>query len=89
MVTEELEAALRAGPKFIYVLPNFQNPPASRFRWNAACVVELADRYGVPIIEDDPYGQLRFEGRAYSLHRRAGWTAHPQPTGITPATSST
>ncbi len=25
-------------------------------------LVELADRYGVPIIEDDPYGQLRFEG---------------------------
>ena len=25
-------------------------------------LVELADRYGVPIVEDDPYGQLRFEG---------------------------
>ena len=25
-------------------------------------LVELADRYGVPIIEDDPYGQLRYEG---------------------------
>ena len=25
-------------------------------------LIELADKYGVPIIEDDPYGQLRFEG---------------------------
>lgn len=61
--TDALEEALRAGPKFIYVLPNFQNPTGvtipleRRYR-----LVELADRYGVPIIEDDPYGQLRFEG---------------------------
>jgi 2-aminoadipate transaminase len=58
-----LENALRAGPKFIYVLPNFQNPtgvtiPLERRKQ----LVELADKYGVPIIEDDPYGQLRFEG---------------------------
>jgi len=63
LITDELEAALRAGPKFIYVLPNFQNPtgvtiPIER----RERLVELADRYGVPIIEDDPYGQLRFEG---------------------------
>lgn len=63
MVTDELEEALRTGPKFIYVLPNFQNPtgvtiPLDRRKK----IVELADRYGVPIIEDDPYGQLRFEG---------------------------
>jgi len=63
IITDELEAALRTGPKFIYVLPNFQNPtgvtiPLERRQR----LVELADRYGVPIIEDDPYGQLRFEG---------------------------
>lgn len=64
MITDELEAALRYGPKFIYVLPNFQNPTGvtlSEERRHR--LVELADRYGVPIIEDDPYGQLRFEGR--------------------------
>jgi 2-aminoadipate transaminase len=63
LVTDELEAALRAGPKLIYALPNFQNPtgvtiPLERRQR----LVELADRYGVPIVEDDPYGQLRFEG---------------------------
>lgn len=58
-----LEAALRAGPKFIYVLPNFQNPTGVTLRGDRRRrIVALADRYGVPIVEDDPYGQLRFEG---------------------------
>ena len=63
MVTEELEQALRQGPKLIYALPNFQNPSGSTLLLERRKqLVELADRYGVPIIEDDPYGQLRFEG---------------------------
>lgn len=58
-----LEEALRRGPKFMYLLPNFQNPtgvtiPENRRR----AIVELAEQYGVPIVEDDPYGQLRYEG---------------------------
>ena len=63
MIVEELEAALRAGPKFIYALPNFHNPLGVTIPLERRLrLVELADRYGVPIIEDDPYGQLRFEG---------------------------
>ena len=63
MVTEALEAALRIGPKFIYVLPNFQNPTGVTLSLERRRrLVELADQYGVPIIEDDPYGQLRYEG---------------------------
>jgi 2-aminoadipate transaminase len=63
MVVDELEAALRIGPKFIYILPNFQNPSGYTMTLERRQkLVELADRYGVPIIEDDPYGQLRYEG---------------------------
>ena len=63
LVTDELEKALRVGPKFIYVLPNFQNPGGTTLSLERRHrLVELADQYGVPIIEDDPYGQLRFEG---------------------------
>ncbi|MBU1661138.1 MAG: PLP-dependent aminotransferase family protein [Chloroflexi bacterium] len=63
MQTDVLEEALRTGPKFIYVLPNFQNPTGMTLTLERRKVlVELADRYGVPIIEDDPYGQLRYEG---------------------------
>jgi len=61
--TELLDEALRSGPKFMYVLPNFQNPGGvtlSEGRRHE--LVLLADKYGIPIIEDDPYGQLRYEG---------------------------
>ena len=63
MIPEALEAALRSGPKFIYVLPNFQNPTGVTLSYERRIkLIDLADRYGVPIIEDDPYGQLRYEG---------------------------
>ncbi len=63
MISDELEKALRKGAKFIYVLPNFQNPSGVTLSLERRrALVELADRYGVPIIEDDPYGQIRFEG---------------------------
>jgi len=63
MRTDLLEDALRTGPKFIYVLPNFQNPTGTTLPLARRMkLIELADRYGVPIIEDDPYGQLRYEG---------------------------
>jgi 2-aminoadipate transaminase len=67
MDTDALEAALRSvgarGAKFIYTIPNFQNPagvtmaPERRRR-----LIELAREYDIPVVEDDPYGRLRFEG---------------------------
>lgn len=63
MQTDLLESRLRTGIKFIYVLPNFQNPTGVTLsRERRKKLVEMADAYGVPIVEDDPYGQLRFEG---------------------------
>lgn len=63
MISDALDEALRTGPKFIYVLPNFQNPTGVTLSIERRqALIELADHYGVPIIEDDPYGQLRFEG---------------------------
>lgn len=61
--TDLLEEPLRAGPKFMYVLPNFQNPGGSTLSEDRRrMLVQLADKYGIPILEDDPYGQLRYEG---------------------------
>lgn len=61
--TELLEAPLRTGPKFMYVLPNFQNPGGTTLsEGRRHQLVLLADKYGIPIVEDDPYGQLRYEG---------------------------
>ncbi len=63
MQVNVLEEALRMGPKFIYVLPNFQNPTGITLSLERRkALIELADRYGVPLVEDDPYGQLRYEG---------------------------
>ncbi len=63
MQTQKLEEALRSGPKFMYVLPNFKNPSGTTLPLERRLdVIKMAERYGIPIIEDDPYGQLRYEG---------------------------
>jgi 2-aminoadipate transaminase len=69
MDVEALERELArdaTGPrqiKLIYALPNFQNPTGrSMSRPRRPRLVEVAARYGVPIVEDDPYGELRYEG---------------------------
>lgn len=63
MRTGELEPQLRAHPQFVYCLPNFQNPggvtlPLKRRQR----LVALATKHDVPLVEDDPYRTLRFEG---------------------------
>ncbi|MFN2165876.1 MAG: PLP-dependent aminotransferase family protein [Anaerolineae bacterium] len=61
--TDLLEEALRAGPKFMYILPNFQNPGGVTLSLERRLeLVRMADHYGTPIIEDDPYGRLRYSG---------------------------
>ncbi|MFH0516432.1 PLP-dependent aminotransferase family protein [Streptomyces sp. M41] len=57
------ELVLRERPKLFYTVPTFQNPtgrtlPAER----RAAVARAAARRGVWIVEDDPYGELRYEG---------------------------
>lgn len=61
--TDLLEEALCCGPKFMYILPNFQNPGGVTLSLERRLrLIEIADHYGVPLIEDDPYGELRYEG---------------------------
>ncbi|MBK0421901.1 PLP-dependent aminotransferase family protein [Leucobacter sp. CSA2] len=55
----------RAGrpPRAIYTIPNFQNPTGVTLsRARKERLLELAERWGAVIIEDDPYGMLRFDG---------------------------
>ncbi|MBU0493658.1 MAG: PLP-dependent aminotransferase family protein [Chloroflexi bacterium] len=57
------KAVIQHRPKFIYVLPNFQNPAGTTLPLERRQkLVAIADKHGVPIVEDDPYGELRFEG---------------------------
>jgi 2-aminoadipate transaminase len=61
-VIDSMKQQMRCGPKFIYALPNFQNPTGVTLSLERRhAVLEIADHYGVPILEDDPYGQLRYE----------------------------
>jgi len=75
MQVDLLEPILRRHPvKFIYVLPNFQNPAGTTMPVERRQeLVRLAATYGAFIVEDDPYGELRFEGEdvppIVSLHK--------------------
>ncbi len=54
---------LRHGPKFMYIVPNFQNPSGTTLSADRRVeLIRIAQEHGVPIVEDDPYGALRFEG---------------------------
>lgn len=64
MIPEALEAAAKSGKgKYVYLIPNFQNPtgitlPLQRRK----DLYEVARKYDLLIYEDDPYGELRFKG---------------------------
>ncbi len=55
----------RRRPKLIYTLPTFQNPSGTVMGMGRRLrLLDLAARYQIPIIEDDPYGALRYDGRS-------------------------
>src|SRR5581483_9944910 len=66
MVPESLEHVLAHAeppPKFVYLVANFQNPTGRTLSGDRReRIVRICEHFGVPIVEDDPYGELRFEG---------------------------
>ncbi|MGN0623927.1 MAG: PLP-dependent aminotransferase family protein [Oscillospiraceae bacterium] len=60
----ELEEKLKAGNvKLVYLIPNFQNPTGNTMSWEKRVkAFELCKKYGAVILEDNPYGDLRFAG---------------------------
>ncbi|MBI2238663.1 MAG: PLP-dependent aminotransferase family protein, partial [Actinobacteria bacterium] len=65
MIVDQLEEALLRGvrPKFVYTVPNFANPAGvTMSRPRRERLVALCHEAGIPILEDNPYGMLRFEG---------------------------
>ncbi len=65
MNIEALENALKANPnaKMIYVIPTFQNPAGiTTSLEKRKAILDLAKKYDVIILEDNPYGELRFSG---------------------------
>lgn len=65
MIPEALEKVLASSEriKLIYAIPDFQNPSGRCWSLERRkALVDLALPYGVPVLEDNPYGELRFEG---------------------------
>lgn len=65
MIIEELEKVLKVHPeaKMIYTIPDFQNPTGRTMSVDRRKrLAELAEEYNIPVIEDNPYGELIFEG---------------------------
>ncbi|MBI4901305.1 MAG: PLP-dependent aminotransferase family protein [Actinobacteria bacterium] len=54
-------------PKLVYLVPTFQNPTGRTMSAERrAAIADVLVRTGVPLLEDDPYGELRFEGEPLS-----------------------
>ncbi|WP_053242837.1 PLP-dependent aminotransferase family protein [Clostridium sp. DMHC 10] len=50
-------------PKFIYTIPNFQNSTGITMSLKRRYeLIKAIEKYGIPVIEDDPYGEIRYEG---------------------------
>jgi 2-aminoadipate transaminase len=71
---EELEAVVTAliesgkKPKFIYTIPDFQNPSGVTMNMEQRkMVLDVAEKYDLLVIEDSPYREIRFEGEAQPL----------------------
>jgi 2-aminoadipate transaminase len=64
MIPSDLEEKIKLHkPVFIYLVPNFQNPSGITMSGpRREAVVALAKKYDLPIVDDNPYGELRFSG---------------------------
>ncbi len=65
MIVDHLEEALLRGerPSFVYTVPNFSNPAGVTLSYERRQrLVALCREAGIPIIEDNPYGLLRYDG---------------------------
>lgn len=65
LVIDRLDAAIREhSPRFIYVVPNFQNPSGRTLSYRRRlALIEIAARHNVPVVEDNPYEELRYSGQ--------------------------
>lgn len=76
---KDIEASINRGkkPKFIYVVPDFQNPSGITMSLEKRlALLDMAKKYQVPIVEDSPYRELRYRGEQlpaiYSLDENRG-----------------
>lgn len=79
MKMDALEEALKAHPntKLIYTVPNFQNPTGRTMAADRRKkLAELAAKYDVYVLEDNPYGEIRFAGQDVPAVKSFDKTGH-------------
>ncbi len=81
IVLEDLERLIKAHhPKMLYVIPSFQNPTGRTLAAERRQpIAEMAEKYGMVVMEDDPYRDLRYAGEALpsiKSYDKAGWVVH-------------
>jgi 2-aminoadipate transaminase len=65
MIVDELEGILAERHKIMYAIPNFQNPQGTTLtRERRVKLAEVLVKHNLPLVEDDPYGELRYSGDA-------------------------
>lgn len=69
LILSDLEDKLKKySPKILYCVPTFSNPTGKTYSAeNRKSIVHLCEKYGTVIIEDDPYGRLRYDGKDVPL----------------------
>jgi 2-aminoadipate transaminase len=83
LVEEALERLAADGrpPKLLYTIPNFHNPAGVTMSLERReRLIEIAHEHELLIVEDNPYGQIRFDGEPlpslWELDRGAGWVIY-------------
>lgn len=85
MVPEALEAALEKygdRVRLMYVIPEFQNPTG--ITWpleRRKAIMDIMNKHDIPIIEDDPYGELRYEGESMPTLKSMDTQGNVRPAG--------
>jgi len=77
MLVDQVEDAIKKyNPKFIYTVSTFQNPTGITMTTDRKkALIDVALKYNIPIVDDDPYGDLRFSGEALPSMKALGGDA--------------
>ncbi len=79
MLEKQLENMKQVGekPKFIYIIPDFQNPAGITMpEFRRREIINIAHEYDVLIVEDSPYRELRFDGETQPMMYQMDGTGH-------------
>ncbi len=77
MLVDQVEVAVKKyKPKFIYTISTFQNPTGiTMTEERKRALIDVAVKYNIPIVDDSPYGEIRFTGKPVPTMKAVGGEA--------------